>query len=479
MDNLAVSLKKLSLEGSYTKAQLQETVMDVSLDSPNTLAQFESLLKESIKNNDSKLALMCRYLLEDILVAPKQKTLVRDPETYRRFQTQIALFKFINLSIRGLPEINNLVSENLIEASRAGIKIKEKFQEVLDSFDDFLMEGHIAEALANSMIACEEKIGNLAISKNESKAVPQTVGNWLNDYLQYGLGSAEHKTGSIERIGYFRFNKNTQALSEEDKQVLLEIFRLYDWLRYGEHSGEKESTISVGETAYMQSGRYELPEEILKPLPVSLPFKTPPIVPVPKGRGERREMGDVDRNVGSQKADKSDNTALGTLTPTLSQREREENSNNESNFAKATSDLKKTVSGEAADLGTDNNQFRGQGGGGLPQAAVAPVRKILNQEDAYVPRGNRVNIQDILKNKEQAARNKSHGEGFGLKMGDGGGGNNKKTVNPLSLIHNPPRLAPSETGSLLNKQAEKQSGVSKQEEIDKKLEELEKRVEKN
>ncbi len=338
---------------------------------------------------------------------------------------------------------------------------------------------------AKSLEKNSELLGRVNITlilSGEEKKVEQTIKNWLIDY-----NSSEHpnleiqKRGGYEQINYINHSQNVRILSKEEKDVLMVILKFYDWLKF-ENQEKGFQNDSEQNLPYLNKQKFELFKGATKSLP--------PVVPAPKGRGERREMDEIDRNVGSRKSDKleswkSDNAGVGTLTssfakatedkPTLSHpssnadssarygawRERGENINNESNFAKATSDLKKTVSGEAADLGTDKNQFRGQGGGGLPQAAVAPVRKILNQEDAYVPRGNRVNIQDILKSKEQEARNKSHGEGFGLKMGDGGGGNDnsKKTVNPLS-----------------NKLPEKQSGVSKQEEIDRKLEELEKRI---
>src|ERR1039458_2437123 len=66
------------------------------------------------------------------------------PQIYQRYQKLIALLKFMNLVVYGLRDIDKIVQEHLVSAIQAGINVKEKFQRVLDDFDDVLMAGQIA-----------------------------------------------------------------------------------------------------------------------------------------------------------------------------------------------------------------------------------------------------------------------------------------------------------------------------------------------
>jgi len=273
MADIISALKQVSQMDNYTQAQLRESVSGVNLNDAKTLEQFTRLVQELIDNNDARLALVARYVLEDVLLEQSQKTIRQSPEIYGKYLDLIALLKFMNLSIRGMGEITQLVQDHLVAAFGAGIPIKEKFQEVLDAFDDFLMEGQIAESLAKAMGACEEIIGGSALLKDANKKTPQTLGNWLTDYIQFSLSGAEHVTGSLERIQYFKSNPNAKVLSEEDKKLLLEIFRIYDWLRYG----SKEDKEPSGIDDYVNAQQFKLPEDVLQ----NPQLKQPPATPQP------------------------------------------------------------------------------------------------------------------------------------------------------------------------------------------------------
>lgn len=109
--------------------------------------------------------------------------------------------------------------------------------------NDWDYKKNFPQVFISALIANREMIGNNPIFEFEDKTKLQTVGNWLNDYIQESVSGSEHKTGSIERIIYMQRNGNAQRLAENEKKSLSEIFRLYDWLRNGESSEEEKGAI--------------------------------------------------------------------------------------------------------------------------------------------------------------------------------------------------------------------------------------------
>ncbi len=210
--------------------------------------QFERMTKESINTGDGETALLGRRLLEDILLPQIPPIQLQKSSLYFRYQKIIAMLRFMNLSVYGMPIITKTIRENFLTALEAEIDIKDQFQFILDIYDDILLEGHIAEELGSAVLDCEEKLGNEALMGDNNKAIPQTVGNWLKLYIQFGLSGPEHKTGSLSRIQFFRANPSALKLSRYDQKILLQIFRLYDWLRYGEKI-EGEEIVESGTEA--------------------------------------------------------------------------------------------------------------------------------------------------------------------------------------------------------------------------------------
>ena len=281
--------------GERTKLDMSRPVPQINdasqLADIKILHEFERIVKEIIRSDDGEVALLGRRVLEDIVLPQYPKIRNANPQAYDRYQKLISILKFLNLVIYGLKDIDKIVKETLVSALLVGIPVKQKFQRVLDDFDDLLMEGEIAESLANAMMICEEKLGHeVLFLKDEKKSVSQTAGNWLKDYIQFSLVGAERATGSLERTEYFRNNLNVKNLSEAEKNVLLQILRLYDWLRYGtEIEEEAKVQKDVERLSYPTSKKLEVPEEVLS----VVQSQPPPTIPIPANQKPQRPIEEI------------------------------------------------------------------------------------------------------------------------------------------------------------------------------------------
>ncbi|MBI4049338.1 MAG: hypothetical protein HY395_00775 [Candidatus Doudnabacteria bacterium] len=239
------SIKTLFRMGEETQADLERSVpvfvTPSQIADPEIFSKFESLVKDIIDRDDGEVALLGIKVIGQFL---KQYSQLRsdNPQVYSRYVRMIALLKFINLSSnRGLPEIKELISNYLLDALRAGIKVHEKFDWVLDVYDDVLMGGEVAYELGKAMLTCNNRIGQqpLLFTKSKRQASP-TIGNWLIDYRSM---IAADKGGAFEQISYLKQNENARKLSGQERELLERILKLYDWLRFGtsleEYHGQK------------------------------------------------------------------------------------------------------------------------------------------------------------------------------------------------------------------------------------------------
>lgn len=200
------------------------------LSDPAIFDQFEKLVKEIIKEDDQEVALLGSRVLKDLL---KQYPQLRQssPELFGRYLVLLALLRFINLSVPGLPEISELIRNHLVDALRAGIPVVRKFEDVLDSYDDVLLGGEISALLGKALVDSNIRIGReqLILGKEKRTAAP-TLGNWLIDY-RIMIGA--DRGGAMERITYLNQSENVRKLSKSDQDLLKHVLKIYDWLRFG------------------------------------------------------------------------------------------------------------------------------------------------------------------------------------------------------------------------------------------------------
>ncbi len=287
-------IKKLFHLGERTAVDLENPVP--ALGEPAQLAdlailqKFETLVQKIIEKDDGELALLGRRVLEDILLPEYPQLKQEQPEIYERYERLIVLLKFINLVTRGIPQISELIEQHIIDALQAGIPVKNKFEEVLEDYDDMLLGGTIAQALANALSKSTQPLGQAPIAlKGENRPVRPTVANFLTDYFQATLPppGRMQRVGAVERITYLNQSPNVRSLSKDNKDVLLRVLELYDWLRFGsvEYAEARASVGVPGGSTYTRGESLAIPKQARSlpppPRPVRPSVETR-VVPPPK-----------------------------------------------------------------------------------------------------------------------------------------------------------------------------------------------------
>jgi hypothetical protein len=416
----------------------------------------------------------------------------------------INLLKVLKLiALKSLSDLGqeNFFAEQILDIFKIDfIDVKEQIGLV---FSSYFEASDIIENLRGLFLKGLEKNqellgqGNIKITiSGEVRMVKPSLQNWLFDYnTSVHINKELKKRAGYEQINYATGSLNVRTLDKENRDVLLKVIQLYDWLKFdplkydfrlpGQPSWQ-EDVIDVdspqkyipddliqsiekfrakrpaqdknNQGTYAKSQKLELPQEVLSP-------KVPPVVPVPKNLPEQREMGDVAVESGEQTLNEpitsplhqSSNSGAGQASPSLERR------------------------GMGAGAGTlrvdrtDRSDMANMAGGSAPQTF------------------NRVNFQDVLKNRDQEVGIRNQGDAVtGLRMGGGGkipndkyqisnkGTGDKNSPGP-SLEKRGEETRSSPSSYILNPLLEKkpvvpQSGQAKQEEIDRKLEELKKKI---
>ncbi len=207
------------------------------LSDPSVLKEFKEIVEELVKFDDQEQAIKAKDLLENILL-PLNKSLEFDhPEIFQEYFNLIVILKFITLSARSLKEVVDLIKTQIITVLTSKIKMKEKLQDVLDVYNDILLEGKVSEALSVALRDSKIRIGTVKIQPrgSEQEALP-TISAWINDYHRYtmSLAGPGRVIGPMERVTYLNQSPNMKLVSKEERSQLLHIFELYDWLRFGD-----------------------------------------------------------------------------------------------------------------------------------------------------------------------------------------------------------------------------------------------------
>jgi hypothetical protein len=358
-----------------------------------------------------------------------------DPQTYNFYESLVTILKFVSLDIRKDKEVKILLNESLVYALKNGVDVVSNLEDYLKYDEEGLgVDKNSRRGLIYSLETNQEKLGQQQLILDSGRAQP-TVQNWLKSY-----NNSQHLTSDrskFSQINYLNTSADVRVLGGDEKAVLGKILEMYDKLLFPPPGPEvvpdnsPEAQQLVKELAYFSSDKYTLPQEILR----SEQSVQPPVVPVPKNVPEQREMEEVQR------------ISNETLPPSLPP------------LGGGTGTGVGTLRVDRTDR-SDRSDRSDMAGGSAPQTF------------------NRVNFQDVLKNRDQAIGNRQQGgEVAGLRMGGGGG----KIPNPKSQIPNGDKGGKSPSAYILNPLLEKkpvlpQKGQAKQEEIDRKLEELKKKI---
>ncbi len=242
--NKIKSLFQLADEHNYPIGEILASLASItdvqSLLTADFVQAVVPVAERAVKTDDEEVAMLARVVLEDILTPRYLGLAADDHGLFQHVQELVRQLKFVTLHARPMPEIQQLLREQVIAAFRAGIDVHNELQEVLEVYDDLIMEGSIAKQLGQALAESKEKLADVTlVPQGEQRPVAPTLGNWLLDYLRFGgprIAQTPDKisAASLERARYFSQSPNGRKLSKQDQELLLKYFALYDWLRFGE-----------------------------------------------------------------------------------------------------------------------------------------------------------------------------------------------------------------------------------------------------
>ncbi len=162
-----------------------------------------------------------------------------DPELYQTYEKFVNLLKFVSLHGRKENELPALFEKHFLPALEAGVDIKAKLSLLFLIYDEIVGEGALAQRILNYLSRNEETLGRSPLQiVGETYSVRPVIGNWLVDYNQFinrnrKPGTLFARSGGVERAAYITQSQNVKHLSSEERRILLLLIELYDWLRFG------------------------------------------------------------------------------------------------------------------------------------------------------------------------------------------------------------------------------------------------------
>jgi hypothetical protein len=329
-----------------------------------------------------------------------------DPQTYNFYHRLVILLKFVSFILRKPKNARSLFGESIVEALRAKVEVVSNLRDYFDLYEKgFGVDKEKRRELIFSLENNKEHIGQQPIVLEEERVVP-TLQNWLKSYnASQPLTVGRSK---FNQINYLNTSSNVRLLSLADKRILAKILEIYDWLLFPPPVPEinpeamATATASLGNLAYLTAEKFELPEEIEKPEsfiphppageagPSSLtPGPLPPAPEVPKP--ERIISPPQQATPPSPKA---------AVPP--------QNLSRPSPFVKTTEDRSATLPSSGERKGKTQTSLEGKPTWDLRQDSS--LSRAL--EKMQGPKS--INIQDILHQRSQEEERVG-----GLKMGDG------------------------------------------------------------
>jgi len=153
----------------------------------------------------------------------------------------LALLKTLRFySLQSTPDKEKEVffSELILDTLRVGfLDINKKLE---DFFRGFYDDPQTIEFFKSMFLRALERNAEILGDQNlqidtgaETKTVRPTLAGWINDYnLSTHLNQDTHRRGGFEQTNYLLHSQNVKMLSKENKDILLKLLQVYDWLRF-------------------------------------------------------------------------------------------------------------------------------------------------------------------------------------------------------------------------------------------------------
>ncbi len=149
------------------------------------------------------------------------------------------LMAYVSLHMRKEEEIIQLFKQNILLGLESGLDIKVKLETLFSVYDSLIDESTILPfKLTDALEKNLEVIGSEPILlAGATDPVRPFVKNWLRLYRQFSdtlTRPGKITRGSFERSSFAIKNEDVRKLKPEDRNILMRLFELYDWLRFGE-----------------------------------------------------------------------------------------------------------------------------------------------------------------------------------------------------------------------------------------------------
>ncbi len=250
-----ISLLDISLEKIENISKI--TLDDLS--NPEIFGRLEELAKEAYTYGFLKEA---NYLLWELIsLSGRYPRLAQsDPKFYTNYQKLIAYLKFVALISQPINEVEDLFRRRLLLAVREEIDLKVRLRLIFLINADDETGDKIRLAIIKAIESNEEKIGkeNLAGSTGAPAVYPY-IKNWLRDYITF-FSTAKEERGELEQAAYLSQNKNVNKLNQEEKDILVGVIKIYDYLRFSQ--AEKTEVRATGHIPAIIPNRTKTEKEL-------------------------------------------------------------------------------------------------------------------------------------------------------------------------------------------------------------------------
>jgi hypothetical protein len=184
------------------------------------------------------------------------------PALFKDYQKIIVLLKFVVLHTLPEREVVDLFKKHLLTVIKNNVNLVDKLDSFFllykDEFFDHQSRKNFVKVLAENTEIIGSKALRLEIG---TRFESPTISNWLKDFAR--SFPSDRRLTYLEEVEYTGRSPNFRKLSVEERDILLKIFRLFNYLRFPVEKGFK-----VKETGHRVGA-----------VPATLPVKEPLSVP--------------------------------------------------------------------------------------------------------------------------------------------------------------------------------------------------------
>ncbi len=208
----------------FSKLDLQ------SLKSYQAIARIEELAEDAQYLSEPMSAREFYEALEELL--NKFGGQINGTELYKKLFLISIQMQWLALPALDRKNKQNILGENLLYAIRNQIDVSGAIADYLSIYEDGVGPDYNERQLfTNSLTRNPERLGNELLTLKNGEKVPPQVANWIRDFVSYA-DPKSLKGESYELTQYLYSSPNAKKLAPADRQSLVEILGIYNYLRH-------------------------------------------------------------------------------------------------------------------------------------------------------------------------------------------------------------------------------------------------------